>query len=162
MGVKRVKKIKVIGCGNLLAYDEGVGIHVVRGLQKEVLPENVEVRELRTPGQMLVELVSGADKLIIIDACGKGKQPGEVHRYNFKNENQEKGDIEEILSRTIHGFNLIPVFELRQKFSPEKLPREIIVFGIEVSERNKFGVGLSNPVYRAMEKIIQTIVDELY
>ena len=41
-----MKKIKIIGCGNLLAHDEGVGIHVVRRLQNEILPESVEILSL--------------------------------------------------------------------------------------------------------------------
>lgn len=154
-----MKKIKIIGCGNLLAYDEGVGIHVVRRLQNEILPGNVEIKELRNPGQLLVELVSGAEKLIIVDACSgaRGKKPGAVHRF-VKN----GGDLKEILSNTIHAYNFYPVFELREKSSPNKLPEELVVIGIEVVERGRFCVGLSNDVFASLDNAIDVILKELY
>ncbi len=154
-----MKKIKIIGCGNLLAYDEGVGIHVVRRLQNEILPGNVEVKELRNPGQLLVELVAGAEKLIIVDACaGKpGEKAGKVHRL-VKN----GGELKEILSHTVHAYNFYPVFELRERITPNKLPEEIVVICIGVVEREKFCVGLSNEVFASLGKAIDAIMKELY
>lgn len=151
------KKIKVIGCGNFLAYDEGVGIHVVRRLQNEILPENVEVKELRNPGQLLVELVTGADKLIIIDACPGKSGAGTIHRFTLNG-----GSLKEILSNTIHAYNFYPVFELREKVSPHKLPREVVVIGIEIENRNKFCVGLSQSVFACLDEVINTVLKELY
>ncbi len=150
------KKIKVIGCGNLLAYDEGVGIHVVRKLKNHVLPENVEIKELRNPGQLLVELVSEADKLIIIDACAERGSVGAVHRYTL-----DDGEIKKILSNTIHAYHFYPVFELREQSNERKMPEEIVVFGIEIEKRNRFCVGLSQDVFAALEKAIATVMEEL-
>jgi len=152
-----MKRIKIVGCGNLLAYDEGVGIHIVRRLQNEILPENVEIRELRTPGQMLVELLSDADKLIIIDACPGKVAAGSVHRYTLKD-----GSLKEILSNTIHAHNFYPIFELREKMSPHRLPREVVVIGVEIEERHKFCVGLSKTVFASIDDAIKAIMEELY
>jgi len=150
------KKIKVIGCGNLLAYDEGVGIHVVRKLKNNVLPENVEIKELRNPGQLLLELVSEADKLIIIDACPEQSGVGTVHRFT-----RAEGEIREILSNTIHAYHFYPVFELREQSNQRKLPEEIVVLGIEIEKRNRFCVGLSQDVFAALERAIEIVMEEL-
>ncbi len=151
------RKIKIIGCGNLLAYDEGIGIHVARRLQNEILPENVEIMELRNPGQLLVELVSGADKIIIVDACPGNYGSGSIHRFT-----QNDGDLKNILSNTIHAYNFYPVFELREKMSPHKLPKEVVVIGIEVEERSKFRVGLSKNVFASINDAVKAVLKELY
>ncbi len=150
------KKIKVIGCGNLLAYDEGVGIHLVRKLKNNTLPENVEIKELRNPGQLLAELVSEADKLIIVDACPEKDGEGTVHRFT-----RQDGEIRKILSNTIHAYHFYPVFELREQANTNKLPSEIVVFGIEIEKRNRFCVGLSQNVFTALEKALQAVMQEL-
>lgn len=147
-----MKKIKIIGCGNYLAYDEGVGIHVVKRLKNEILPGNVEVIELRNPGQLLLELVAGADKLIIIDASSENNKSGTIHKYT-----NNDGEIKDILANTIHAYSFYPVFELR-----EKLPSEIVVIGIEIEERQKFSVGLSHNVFSALDEAIKVVLDELY
>lgn len=147
-----MKKIKIIGCGNYLAYDEGVGIHVVKRLKNEILPGNVEVIELRNPGQLLLELVAGADKLIIIDASSENNKSGTIHKYT-----NNDGEIKDILANTLHAYSFYPVFELR-----EKLPREIVVIGIEIEERKKFSVGLSHNVFSALDEAIKFVIDELY
>lgn len=152
-----MKKIKIIGCGNLLAYDEGVGIHIVRRLKNEILPENVEVKELRTPGQMMMELLADTDKLIIIDACPGKCLPGTVHRYT-----DQDGSLKELLSNTIHALNFYTIFELREKVSPNRLPREVVIIGVEIEERHKFCVGLSKTVFASIDDVVKTVLDELY
>ncbi|MDO9534358.1 MAG: hydrogenase maturation protease [Bacillota bacterium] len=152
-----MKKIKIIGCGNLLAYDEGIGIHIVRRLNNEILPENVEVKELRTPGQLLVELLSGADKLIIIDACSSQCESGTVHRYSGS-----ETSLEEMLSNTIHAHYFYPIFELRKKLTPHKMPDEMVVIAVEIEDRQKFCIGLSKSVFASIDDVVNTVINELY
>ena len=153
-----MKKIKIIGCGNLLAFDEGIGIHIVRRLYNEILPENVEVKELRTPGQLLVELLSGAEKLIIIDGCcSRQCKSGTVHRYSSSDYS-----LEEMLSNTIHAHYFYPIFELRKKLSPHKMPDEMVVIAVEIEDRKKFCVGLSKSVFASVDDVVNTVIKELY
>jgi len=150
-----LKKIKVIGCGNILAFDEGVGIHIARRLRSEILPEWIKIEELSNPGQMLPELIIGSDKLLIIDAC---RNEGFIRRYARGN-----GDIKSILSDTIHAVHLSPMFELKDKKYAKKLPEEVVVFGVKISEeRKKFGVGLSNEVFASLDNTINAVLQELY
>lgn len=73
------QKILVIGLGNLLASDEGVGVHAVRRLQKVyATPENVELVDGGTLGFELLERIENCDALILIDAVNAGKVPGTI------------------------------------------------------------------------------------
>ena len=95
--------IIVLGCGNLLAYDEGVGIHVIRILKQTPLPENVKVIELKNPGISISPIIENAGKIIIIDALKeKVKGSGTIHRLALSWNNLNNN-----LKSTIHGFNLI-------------------------------------------------------
>ncbi len=155
-----MKKIHIIGCGNLLAHDEGVGIHVVRRLQNEILPGNVKILELRTPGRMLAELLSGSDKAIIIDAYANQGQAGTIHRYTYKAGVENR--LEEVLFKTIHAYNLYPLLEGRSNIFPEGLPGEIVVIAIEIEERNRFCIGLSQNVFAVVDDVVQMILGDLY
>ncbi|MCK5591130.1 MAG: hydrogenase maturation protease, partial [Candidatus Pacebacteria bacterium] len=62
------RKITVLGIGNLLLKDEGVGIHAIQALEKESLPKNVELVDGAVVGFDLLPIIESCDKLIIIDA----------------------------------------------------------------------------------------------
>lgn len=153
-----MKRIKIIGCGNILAFDEGVGIHIVRRLRREILPEWITIEELRNPGHMSIQLIAGSDKLIIIDAYLGEVGPEGFIRRHFPHD----ADLKSIFSRTIHAIYLSSMFEIKEDAFSEKLPQEIIVFGIRIGERNKFGIGLSHGVFASLENVIKAILHELY
>jgi hydrogenase maturation protease len=74
------KKTLVLGLGNLLMSDEGVGVHVVRALEKQPLPGNVECLDGGTGGFVLLEPLQEAGRVILIDAAADGNPPGTVTR----------------------------------------------------------------------------------
>lgn len=153
-----MKKIKVIGCGNILAFDEGVGIHIARRLRREILPEWVSIEELRNPGQMSNQLIVGSDKLIVIDAYrGEVEEGGFIRRCS-----PGDTDLKKLFSGTIHAVYLSSMFETKEKDFTGKLPEEIVVFGVKIGARNKFGVGLSNEVFASQESVINAVLHELY
>lgn len=150
--------IRVLGCGNPLSYDEGVGIHVLRRLNGEILPENVEIREFRVPGGFNEELITGVDKIIIIDACsGEGCNGINVNRTTPQN-----NDLKGLLSSTVHAYNLYPLFRSNDRLLPEPLPQEIVIITVEIEVRNKFSVGLSKNVFSSLDTVIQKVLAELY
>ena len=71
----------VVGVGNVLLGDEGVGCHVAHALEELSLPD-VKVIDGGTCPDAL-QLVEGADKLVIVDAVKGGGMPGQVYRFSF-------------------------------------------------------------------------------
>ena len=74
------KKTLVLGLGNVIMGDEGVGVHVVRALEKHTLPPNVECLDGGTGGFVLLEPLQNAGHIILIDATDDGNPPGTVTR----------------------------------------------------------------------------------
>lgn len=82
MEVLKITKIKhtiIIGVGNLLLGDEGLGVHIVEELNEINLPPNVEFFDGGTGGVSILNLMEGADKVIIVDAVLGGGEPGQIY-----------------------------------------------------------------------------------
>jgi len=74
-------RTRVIGIGNLLLGDEGVGVHVARYLQERLeLPDDVEVVDGGTGGFALLDLMQSAERVILVDATQDGQPLGTVRR----------------------------------------------------------------------------------
>ena len=73
-------KTLVLGLGNVIMGDEGVGVHVVRALEKHPLPANVECLDGGTGGFILLEPLQSASRIILIDAAADGNPIGTVTR----------------------------------------------------------------------------------
>jgi hydrogenase maturation protease len=73
-------KTLILGIGNVLMGDEGVGVSVVRELEKTALPESVEILDGGTGSFLLLEPMQKAEKVILIDATVDGARAGTIRR----------------------------------------------------------------------------------
>lgn len=81
MNLKSKKsKVLILGIGNILMGDEGIGVEVVRALEKTVLPASVECLDGGTGGFILLEPMQNAARVILIDATIDGAKTGTVRR----------------------------------------------------------------------------------
>lgn len=144
-------KILIVGLGNELLMDDGVGVHAVRELQK-VPPENVTAVEVGTRALAAEQILEDADIVIAIDAAHAGGQPGSIYRFDGE-------DVESGLSCSLHEMGIIGVLRLMTEESRPKL----IVIGVE-PETIDYGMELSPIVQAALERAVQVtrqIVDEI-
>ena len=74
-------RLAVIGVGNPLVADEGVGIAVIEELGKRDLPDSVELVDAGSAGMSLLHIIKDYDAVIIIDAADFGGEPGEVRTF---------------------------------------------------------------------------------
>ncbi len=76
-----MKSILILGLGNPLQGDDGVGCRVAQELERRTLPNDVEAVDGGTPGVGLVNLFEGRRRVILIDAAEMGLEPGTVKRF---------------------------------------------------------------------------------
>jgi hydrogenase maturation protease len=113
----------VIGTGNLLLKDEGVGVHVIQRLQEKKLPPDVEVLDGGTSGFDLLYEMEGRKHVVIIDAVKGGEEPGTIYRFSGNDvKAREKAFV------SLHDINLADVFRLAELLGNKP---EIKVIGIE-------------------------------
>jgi len=149
-----VRQVLILGLGNPLLGDEGIGVRVVEELKGLELPDGVAVVEGGTAGLGLIGLMKGYQKVIIVDAVDMGHPPGRVVRFT-PSEAQLK-TAEAPLS--LHQIGLGETLALAEAL--EVAPAELIIVGIQPSQV-EMGAGLSPEVERAIPKIIRIILDEL-
>jgi hydrogenase maturation protease len=148
-----VKPILILGLGNPLQGDDGVGCRVAEALEHVDLPGEVEVLDGGTPGVGLVNLLQGRQRAILVDAADMDQPPGSVVRFRPE-------DV--LLTGSAERFSLhrSGVADALALASALKLPLpEIVVFGIQ-PERVGWGEGLSPAVQAAVQVVIKSILKE--
>ena len=148
----------VLGMGNPILSDDGVGLLVAERLRETALPEGVEVQQSEVAGLRLLELVRGFARVIIIDAlrspAESGRVPGEIVRYEAKD---FKGGHR---YGSAHSIGLDTALELGHRLGYD-MPEEVTVFAIEAVDVETFGEELSPPVAAAAERVISLVREEL-
>ncbi|MDZ4164509.1 MAG: hydrogenase maturation protease [Smithellaceae bacterium] len=149
-------RLFVVGVGNLLLKDEGVGIHVVRRLREDPrpLPPEVSLIEAGLPGVGLLELLEKADGMVLIDAARMNKAPGTVIRFSP----EELMDKPQGASFSSHDLKLPEVFALARSLS--LMPRSVAIIGIEPGEIS-WGMELTPEVASSLPRVIELVNNEL-
>lgn len=147
-------KILVLGIGNPILSDDGIGIHVVNHLRREVNDEGIDIKETSVSGLGIIDLTVGYDKLILVDAIktDNGKI-GEIYKLSLD-------DLPTLHFSTPHDVDIKTALELGKKFGKE-MPKEILIYAIEVKNIREFKEGLTPEVERAVPKAVKLIKKEL-
>lgn len=144
------KKIVIMGVGNLLLCDEGIGVHAAKELSKRELPANVEVYDAGTLGLLSGPLFENSDLLIIVDSVDAPGDAGDVKLYN-------KEDI--MLSRfpmklSPHQIGIqetIMISDLRGE-----CPEEVIFIGV-IPKSYEASLELSDVGQKALTKVLDEV-----
>ena len=149
-------KTVVLGVGNPILRDDGVGIHVVNQLKEHINDPNVTIDEALTGGMNLLDMIQGYDKAILIDAIKmKNGRNGEVKRFLLS-------DFSSVHSCNPHDVTLLEALRLAEKLGEDRIPREIVVIGIVLEEMPlEFGEQLSSTVAAAVPKAVEMTLSEL-
>jgi hydrogenase maturation protease len=148
------RRVVVLGVGNVLVGDDGVGVHAVRRLARARLPEGVQAFDLGTALLDLPAEADGCDQLIVIDAVRSGGRPGTVYRENL--DSLEEGPTGASLS--LHDCGVRQMLAMA-RLAGLRLPSAVLV-GVEVAEVAP-GEGLSAPVRGALRRVLQAVRHEI-
>ncbi len=144
----------ILGVGNILLGDEGIGIRVVEELENRyAFPEEVTVLDGGTAGIELLGYIEGRDLLILIDAMRADLPPGTV--FKVEGEDVPKRFMTRISPHQIGLSDLLAAGILS-----EHIPKRITLFGIE-PEQMATGITLSPTVEDSLEKVIGAVLAEL-
>ena len=146
------KKTLVLGLGNVIMGDEGVGVHVVRALEKHALPAGVECLDGGTGGFILLEPLQAADHIILIDATDDGNPPGTVTRTTPRFSKDYPPTL------TAHD---IGVKDLLDAFYMQSGEREVILYAISINPKQPISMELSPECAKARDEAVERIAAEL-
>ena len=152
-------KSLVIGIGNVVLSDDGVGPYVVKRAEEHLfdLKGNVDFKENYSGGFDLLYDIAGYNKVLIIDSVLTGvHEPGTCITYNM-------GDFHQLeQSRLVdsHGVNLPTVLETGRRCG-YKMPEEVIIYGIESDDVTTFSEELTTKVEASVDSIVDKIRETL-
>jgi hydrogenase maturation protease len=147
------KKIIILGIGNLLLKDEGVGIHLIQLLEKEPLPAGVELVDGGTSTLDILPLLKEADKIIVVDAMQARGEPGSIYRCRPR-------DLvpSEDAPMSLHHIDFIQALKMAKLLGDDLEPRTII-FGVEPKEIG-WEIGLTPPVQEKITLLKKLVLEE--
>jgi hydrogenase maturation protease len=146
------KKTLVLGLGNVIMGDEGIGVHVVRALEKLSLPPNVECLDGGTGGFILLEPLQAADHIILIDATDDGNPPGTVTRTTPRFSKDYPPTL------TAHD---IGVKDLLDAFYMHSGEREVVLYAISIDPKQPISMDLSEACVAGRDEAVRRIAAEL-
>ena len=145
-------KILILGVGNLLLKDEGVGIHVIRELENESLPPNVSLMDGGTGGLHLISWLQEYERIIMIDATLDYNPPGTIRLIQPR----YASDFPHLMSA--HEIGLRDMIEAMSLMG--NLP-EIRLIVISAKDIDEVGTELSPEIQAVIPEIVQLVKEQL-
>lgn len=146
-------KTLVLGLGNLVHSDDGLGVHAIQTLREDPrVPSDVVLMDGGTQGLALLPHISSFQRLLVIDALDVGEPPGTLLRLEGKALRNLPGKA------SVHqlGFaDLLVALELLGD-----LPEEIVLLGVQPLS-TEWGAELTPPVREALDRLPSYVVEQL-
>lgn len=146
-------KILVLGLGNPILSDDGVGFVLVDELKKIIRNENVTFEKISLAGMEILEIMLDYDKVILIDSIQLGDEPGKVHQLT-------EDDLHLTQHSSTHDLGFKTVLDLGRQYYPDRMPKNLLIYGIEAKDVVTFSECLSPEVKEKIPKIVTIIKDE--
>jgi hydrogenase maturation protease len=147
-------KTLVLGVGNKLMSDEGVGVHVIERIAAGYdLPQEVQLLDGGTLGMDLLYYLEGIENLLLVDAVEAHKEPGTIIRL-------EGEDVPSFLSLKISPHQLgVPDMLAAARFK-DLYPKRLVLWGVQ-PEALEIGLDLSPLVESKVDTLVKNMVEQL-
>jgi len=140
----------VIGVGNLLRCDDGVGIHVVERLG-EVAP-GIDTLDVALGSIEILEAMRCRDRVFIVDAIQTGGEPGTIYRVDLS-----MGEEPPRVAHS-HGVDLLTTLKLGESLYPGEMPKEIVLLAVEAGDVTTLSESCTHEVQASVEKVVEMIL----
>ena len=149
-------KTLVLVIGNDILGDDGVGIHVARAVARKISTKEARVEETGAAGLSLLELIKGHERLIIADAIlTDNTQVVKIHCLTLKDLAKTNNSI------TPHDAALATTLEIGNSLFPGEMPREVVVYGVQIPNVEQFSGRMTPAVKAAVPEVVRLILAEI-
>ena len=151
-----MKKTIILGVGNPILRDDGVGIHVAEELKKQIKKPDITIDNAFTGGMNLLDLMVDHDRAILIDAVKRKEgKLGDVNIFDL-------GELSAFHTCNPHDVSLPQALDLAKKLGHKRIPNDIKLVGINIGEFNsEFGEELSSEIAKAVPKAVDLVKKEV-
>jgi hydrogenase maturation protease len=156
-----IKTVTVIGLGNEIVSDDGIGIYAVRSLKtklstfEENFRADVTLHELSTGGFQLLDYMIGCGTCIIIDAAMTGiNPPGTIFKKVYSTMERPAKPV------TSHQINLSELLGLAEMLKAD-IPSTTIIYGIEAGNVTTFSTKCTDEVQKALPRLVDLVFEDI-
>ena len=143
----------VMGVGNVLLSDEGLGVRFLDELGKRSLPPDVELLEGGTAGLELVHLIQEVDYLIVVDAINAKSEPGALFRF-------QPGDVKVFPDQYEVSFHQIGIVEVLAMANVLGHAPQTLIFGIQPKTLD-WGLEVSPEIQALFPRLCELVLEEI-
>jgi hydrogenase maturation protease len=147
------RPVLVLGIGNILLHDEGIGVYVVEQMQKGGVGDYVELLDGGTAGADLLDHICDRQKVIVVDAVDVDIEPGTILRFTSDDLASNTGQ-----SISLHEFGIADTLAMARRLNCA--PQEVIIIGIKPKDVTA-GLGLSDEIAGIVPRIIECVSAEI-
>ena len=144
-------KTLVLGMGNPILRDDGIGLRVVEELEGLFFDSGVTLQTSTLAGINLLEILIGFDRAIIVDAIQTGGEPGSVYRLT------PQDFVARHTLPHVHNIDFFQSLTLARNVIPN-MPKDVVIVGIEVGDALNFGENLTPEVERSIPSAVEQIL----
>ena len=151
-----MKKTIILGIGNPILRDDGVGIHVAEELKKQIKNKEITIDSAFTGGMNLLDLIVDHDRAILIDAIKiKNAKPGDVDLYPLT-------ELSAFHTTNPHDLSLPQAIDMAKRLGEKRIPKDIRIVGINLGELpTEFGENLSPEILNSIPKAVKAVEKEI-
>jgi hydrogenase maturation protease len=149
------RSVVVLGLGNPLMADEGIGVYLVERLAESAgdYPD-VDFLDAGTGGWAVLHHIEERRKAIFLDCAYMGQEPGSIRRFVP----EEVRSVKALAHQSLHEADLLRIIDVARQLG--QAPDEVVIFGIQ-PERVEPGLGLSPSLMSRIESYLVLILREL-
>jgi len=151
---KKSNRIGIIGAGNVLMGDDGVGIAVLELLKNEAIPENISIIDAGTGGLSLLHALAKLESAIIVDAVDFGGAPGETRRFTP----EDASTMKVCPGVSTHESDLLKILKLSDNLG--ECPETVIIYAIQPSNVSP-SMELSQSIKTKLPEIVEDILETI-
>ena len=148
------RSILILGLGNPLRGDDGIGPRVIEELTRRELPEGATALDAGSGGLDLLQVLEGWKRAVIVDAADIGREPGQFARFT-PDEARFVGSQD---TTSLHNAGLAEVLALADAVG-QSLPK-LVIFGVQ-PEKTDWGEGLSEVIEATLPGLVDAVLDEV-
>ncbi|MEM6963149.1 MAG: hydrogenase maturation protease [Bacteroidota bacterium] len=156
---KMTKKTAVLGFGNPVRADDGVGIYVIDELKKQLGEvENISIFDMGTSAFEVLFQLKGHEKIILVDAViNTGEPVGTTYKLPAS---EVEAEIEDDPMVFLHGLKWSQALSYARKMLGDEYPEDIEVYLIAI-DSTRFNVGMTAEAVAGGDKIVDILLSEL-
>lgn len=155
----KVKKVAILGFGNPVRADDGVGVHVAQELQKRCGEiENISIFDMGTSAFEVLFKLKGHEKIILVDAVVNSREPvGTIFKLPAS---EVEAQIQDDPLVFLHGLKWDQALSYARKMLGDDYPEDVQVYLIAV-ENTSFNVGMTDEARQGAEQVVELLADQL-